>query len=304
MINADIMTAIVTPFSEDGSINFDGLEKLTNHLIDTGSRGFVIGGTTGETPTLSHDEKIELYTRFAQIVNGRGTIIAGTGSNNTAESAQLTAEVGHIPGIDYALVVVPYYNKPNQRGMVAHFTAVAEQSPIPLIMYNIPGRTGVTMANETVVELSHNSNIAGVKQCTSLDDLEYLVQNTPDDFNVYTGEDAQALSAKTVGANGVISVAAHIYGREMRRMYDAIESGDVTTAGNLMRFLSPKIQALFMYPSPSCVKAILNVQGFGAGDCRLPILSLNDDEKAILAQRLGVSDLADIPVDGTEMARS
>jgi 4-hydroxy-tetrahydrodipicolinate synthase len=304
MINADIMTAIVTPFSEDGSINFDGLEKLTNHLIDTGSRGFVIGGTTGETPTLSHDEKIELYTRFAQIVNGRGTIIAGTGSNNTAETAQLTAEVGHIPGIDYALVVVPYYNKPNQRGMVAHFTAVAEQSPIPLIMYNIPGRTGVTIANETVVELSHNSNIAGVKQCTSLDDLEYLVQNTPDDFNVYTGEDAQALSAKTVGANGVISVAAHIYGREMRRMYDAIESGDVTTAGNLMRFLSPKIQALFMYPSPSCVKAILNVQGFGAGDCRLPILSLNDDEKAILAQRLGVSDLADIPVDGTEMARS
>lgn len=304
MINADIMTAIVTPFSEDGSINFDGLEKLTNHLIDTGSRGFVIGGTTGETPTLSHDEKIELYTRFAQIVNGRGTIIAGTGSNNTAETAQLTAEVGHIPGIDYALVVVPYYNKPNQRGMVAHFTAVAEQSPIPLIMYNIPGRTGVTMANETVVELSHNSNIAGVKQCTSLDDLEYLVQNTPDDFNVYTGEDAQALSAKTVGANGVISVAAHIYGREMCRMYDAIESGDVTTAGNLMRFLSPKIQALFMYPSPSCVKAILNVQGFGAGDCRLPILSLNDDEKAILAQRLGVSDLADIPVDGTEMARS
>ncbi|OBU98146.1 4-hydroxy-tetrahydrodipicolinate synthase [Lentilactobacillus parabuchneri] len=304
MINADIMTAIVTPFSEDGSINFDGLEKLTNHLIDTGSRGFVIGGTTGETPTLSHDEKIELYTRFAQIVNGRGTIIAGTGSNNTAETAQLTAEVGHIPGIDYALVVVPYYNKPNQRGMVAHFTAVAKQSPIPLIMYNIPGRTGVTMANETVVELSHNSNIAGVKQCTSLDDLEYLVQNTPDDFNVYTGEDAQALSAKTVGANGVISVAAHIYGREMCRMYDAIESGDVTTAGNLMRFLSPKIQALFMYPSPSCVKAILNVQGFGAGDCRLPILSLNDDEKAILAQRLGVSDLADIPVDGTEMARS
>ena len=171
MISADIMTAIVTPFGEDGSINFDGLEKLTNHLLDTGSRGFVIGGTTGETPTLSHDEKIELYTRFAQIVNGRETIIAGTGSNNTAETVRLTAEVGNIPGIDYALVVVPYYNKPNQRGMIAHFTAVAEQSPVPLIIYNIPGRTGVTMANDTVVELSHNANIAGVKQCTSLEDL-------------------------------------------------------------------------------------------------------------------------------------
>ena len=134
--------------------------------------------------------------------------------------------------------------------------------------------------------------------------LEYLVQNTPDDFNVYTGEDAQALSAKAVGANGVISVTSHIYGREMRKMYDALESGDVETAGDMMRFLTPKVQALFMYPSPSCVKAILNVQGFGAGDCRLPILSLNDEEKATLASKLGVSRLEDIPVDGTEMARS
>lgn len=149
MINADIMTAMITPFGDDGTINFDALERLTNHCLETGSRGFVIGGTTGETPTLTHDEKIELYTRFAQIVACRGVIIAGTGSNNTRETAQFTAEVGRISGIDYALVVVPYYNKPNQRGMIAHFTAVAEQSPIPIIIYNIPGRTGVTMANDT-----------------------------------------------------------------------------------------------------------------------------------------------------------
>lgn len=288
MINADIMTAIITSFGDDGTINFDALERLTNHCLETGSRGFVIGGTTGETPTLTHDEKIELYTRFAQIVACRGVIIAGTGSNNTRETAQFTAEVGRISGIDYALVVVPYYNKPNQRGMIAHFTAVAEQSPIPIIIYNIPGRTGVTMANDTIVELSKNPNIAGVKQCTSMEDFEYVVQNTDDDFNVFTGEDAQALAAKAVGGRGVISVASHIYGREIRKMYDDLDAGDVKSAGDLMRFLTPKIQALFMYPSPSPVKAVLNAQGYHVGDCRLPILSLNEEEKQTLAMHLGM----------------
>lgn len=288
MINADIMTAIITPFGDDGTINFDALERLTNHCLETGSRGFVIGGTTGETPTLTHDEKIELYTRFAQIVAGRGVIIAGTGSNNTRETARFTAEVGRISGIDYALVVVPYYNKPNQRGMIAHFTAVAEQSPIPIIIYNIPGRTGVTMANDTIVELSKNPNIAGVKQCTSMEDFEYVVQNTNDDFNVFTGEDAQALAAKAVGGRGVISVASHIYGKEIRKMYDDLDAGDVKPAGDLMRFLTPKIQALFMYPSPSPVKAVLNAQGYHVGDCRLPILSLNKEEKQTLAMHLGM----------------
>ncbi|MBU9790106.1 4-hydroxy-tetrahydrodipicolinate synthase [Lentilactobacillus sp. TOM.63] len=297
MINADIMTAIITPFGDDGTINFDALERLTNHCIETGSKGFVIGGTTGETPTLSHDEKIELYTRFAKIVAGRGTIIAGTGSNNTRQTTEFTAEVSQIPGIDYALVVVPYYNKPNQRGMVAHFTTVAAQSAVPIIMYNIPGRTGVTMTTDTIVALSSNPNIAGVKQCGSMADLEYLVQNVAQGFNVYTGEDAQALFAKTVGANGVISVASHIYGSEMREMYDDLASGNVDAAGKLMRDLTPKMAALFMYPSPSPVKAVLNANGYGVGDCRLPILSLNDEEEAKLATALGVAQLSDIPFD-------
>ncbi|WP_283678950.1 4-hydroxy-tetrahydrodipicolinate synthase [Lentilactobacillus sp. Marseille-Q4993] len=291
MINADLLTAIVTPFGEDGSIDFESLERLTNHLIDTGSRGFVIGGTTGETPTLSHDEKIELYTRFAQIVDGRCVVIAGTGSNNTYQTSNFTKEVSDIPGIDYALVVVPYYNKPNQRGMIAHFDTVAENSSVPLIIYNIPGRTGVKMEQETVVELSKNPNIAGVKQCTPIEELEYIVQNTTD-FNVYTGEDAQALEAKAVGANGVISVAAHVYGAEIRKMYDALESGDVQTAGSLMRELTPKMSALFMYPSPSPVKAVLNATGYPVGSCRLPILPLNDEEKIELARKLNLGDNA------------
>ncbi|RHW50041.1 4-hydroxy-tetrahydrodipicolinate synthase [Bombilactobacillus bombi] len=290
--NADLMTAIITPFKDDGSIDYPGLEQLTEHLLKTGSRGFVIGGTTGEAATMSHDEKIELYTNFAQIISQRVPVIAGTGSNNTAETVQFTREVSKIPGVDAALVVAPYYNKPNQRGIKAHFAAVAAQSQIPLMIYNIPGRTGITIAKETIVELSQNPQIAGVKQCTSLEDLEYIIENTTDDFMVYTGEDAQALTAKTLGARGVISVAAHIYGKAMRSMYDALAEGDVQTAGTLQRQLLPKIQALFMYPSPSPVKAVLTAQGLASGSCRLPIMDLNESEKEQLALHLGLQEHA------------
>lgn len=287
--NVDLMTAIITPMNDDQSLNFKSLKNLTNHLLETGSKGFVVGGTTGETPTLTHDEKISLYTNFAKIVAGRVPIIAGTGSNNTQQTIDFTKEVSEISGIDYALVVVPFYNKPSQRGMIAHFTAVAAESKVPVIIYNIPGRTGVTMSNDTIVQLAQNPNIVGVKQCTSVQDLEYLVEHTPDDFAVFSGEDAQALSAKAIGANGVISVASHVYGPQMRQMYDALESGDVKQAGKLQRKLTPKMAALFMFPSPSPVKAVLNAQGYQVGPSRLPIPPLNNDEKAQLAQALGLA---------------
>ena len=286
--DVDLMTAIITPFDENDQINYDALEKLTNHLIDTGSKGFVIGGTTGETPTLTHDEKIDLYTRFGQIIGGRVPVIAGTGSNNTRETAVFTKEVSEIAGVDYELVVVPYYNKPSQLGMIAHFTAVADAAEKPIIIYNIPGRTGVTMANDTVVTLSQNPNIIGVKQCTSIDDIEFLVEHTPDDFYVYSGEDAQALSARVVGGAGVISVASHLYGDQIRAMYDALYAGDLTKAGGLKRQLTPKMAACFMFPSPSPVKAVLNAQGYNVGGCRLPIQSLNADESRQLAVALGM----------------
>lgn len=286
LADADLLTAIVTPFDDAGQIDFASLKKLTNYLIDQGSNGFVIGGTTGETPTLSHDEKIKLYQEFGQIVNGRVPVIAGTGSNNTAETIAFTNEVAQIPGIDYALVVVPPYNKPNQRGMVAHFTAVADQVNIPIVMYNIPGRTGVKMAAETIVKLSHHQNIAAVKQCASLEEMEEIIENKDDDFAVFTGEDAQALTARVLGANGVISVASHSYAPQMRQMYNALYRGDYQAAARLQRWLTPRMAALFMYPSPSPVKAVLNAQGFSTGGCRLPILPLNEDEQRALAQAL------------------
>ena len=289
---ADLMTAIITPFNKEGKVDYPGLKELTEHLINTGSNGFVIGGTTGETATMTHDEKIELYTKFAQIIAGRVPVIAGTGSNNTAQTVAFTQEVGQIPGIDMALVVAPYYNKPNQRGITAHFETVAANSPVPIIIYNIPGRTGIKISKETLVDLSHNPKIAGVKQCTDLEDLEYIVEHAASDFLVYTGEDLQSLTAKVLGAKGVISVASHVYGSAMREMYDDLDQGKVAAAGKLQRRLMPKMQALFMYPSPSPVKAVLNAQGLPAGGCRLPIVDLNEAEKRQLAVHLGLDESA------------
>jgi len=284
--NVDLMTAIITPFDDDGKIDFDSLKKLTEHLLSTGSKGFVIGGTTGETPTLTEAEKLELYRKFVEIVDGRVPIIAGAGSNNTKQTIDFINKLSQIQGIDMALVVVPYYNKPNQRGMIAHFESIAAESPLPVMIYNIPGRTGVLMDKETVVELSKNINIHGVKQCNTMEDLEYIVEHTDDNFAVFSGEDAQALFAKVIGANGVISVASHLYGNEMSEMYQNLEDGNFKIAGKFQRQLTPKMAALFMYPSPSPVKAALNQLGYSVGGCRLPILSLNDEEKKVLFQKL------------------
>lgn len=292
LIDADLLTAIVTPFNENKNIDFISLKKLTNYLIDQGCNGFVIGGTTGETPTLTHDEKIQLYKQFGQIVAGRVPVIAGTGSNNTAETIKFTNEVAEIEGIDYALIVVPPYNKPNQRSMVAHFSAINDQVKMPFLIYNIPSRTGVKMEKETIVQLSKLSNIQGIKQCASLEELEYIVEHKANDFQVFTGEDVQALTARLLGANGVISVASHIYTKQMRQMYDYLYEGVYPKAAKIQRWLTPRMQALFMYPSPSPIKAVLNTQGFNVGGCRLPLLELNDEEKLILAQHLGLKEHA------------
>lgn len=286
--NVDLMTAIITPFDDEGQIDFAALKKLTEHLLSTGSKGFVVGGTTGETPTLTEDEKLQLYRKFVEIVAGRVPIIAGVGSNSTAATIAFIDKVSQIQGIDMVLVVVPYYNKPDQRGMRAHFEKIAQESPLPVMIYNIPGRTGVLMEKETVVKLSKVPNIQGIKQCNTMEDLEYIVENTSDDFNVYSGEDAQALFAKVIGANGVVSVASHIYGNEMSEMYQALEDGNYKIAGKIQRELTPKMAALFMYPSPSPVKAALNHVGYQVGGCRLPILPLNKEEQTILFKKLNL----------------
>ncbi|RXT56826.1 4-hydroxy-tetrahydrodipicolinate synthase [Lacticaseibacillus chiayiensis] len=295
MQKADLITAIVTPFNDRDEIDYAVMQRLVDHLIAEGTDGFVVGATTGEGPTLSHDEKITLYTRFVDMVHGRALVIANSGSNNTRETVDFTHEVGGIGGIDATLVVVPYYNKPDQNGMIAHYTAVAANAQKPIIIYNIPGRTGVEMLPETVATLAQNPMIQGIKQCGSLAALSDIIDRTKHEaFSVWTGEDAQALTIKTLGGMGVISVASHLYAHSIREMYAALDRGDITTVAALQRQLLPKMAALFHFPSPAPTKAALNALGFNVGSPRLPILPLTAKQQQELAQLLGVPELSAI----------
>lgn len=286
--NSHIMTAMVTPFGKDGNVDYELLKKLIDHLLSTGTDGILVSGTTGEGPTLTEEEKIELIEKTVEYVAGRVPVVAGTGSNNTKATIGYTNKVAKIDGVDAALVVVPYYNKPDQAGMIAHFTAVADNVDLPIVMYNIPGRTGVTMEVKTIAELSKHQNIIGIKDCTGIVNMAEIVANTPDDFLAFTGEDADALAARNVGAQGVISVASHLFGKEISQMYAANSKGDNEIAGELMRDLTPKMKALFSHPSPSPVKAALNHVGIEVGGCRLPILALDDAQASVLFNQLGI----------------
>lgn len=286
--NSHIMTAMVTPFGKDGNVDYELLKKLIDHLLSTGTDGILVSGTTGEGPTLTEEEKIELIEKTVEYVAGRVPVVAGTGSNNTKATIEYTNKVAKIDGIDAALVVVPYYNKPDQAGMIAHFTAVADNVDLPIVMYNIPGRTGVTMEVKTIAELSRHQNIIGIKDCTGIVNMAEIVANTPNDFLAFTGEDADALAARNVGAQGVISVASHLFGKEISQMYAANSKGDNEIAGELMRDLTPKMKALFSHPSPSPVKAALNHVGIEVGGCRLPILALDDAQASVLFNQLGI----------------
>lgn len=276
----ELITAIITPFTAEDTIDYPALDSLTERLLAEGTQGFVIGGTTGESPTLTREEKLALYAYFAAKVGNRGPVIANVGDNNTAQSVALVTEVSAIPGIDAILAVTPYYNKPSQKGMLAHFTAIADASAVPVMLYNIPGRSAVGLTNDSVVTLAQHPNINAVKQVTSIDDLAYLVEHTPAGFAVYTGEDAQTLAAKAIGATGTISVAAHLYSPEMRDLFLAFHDGDLGKAGQLQRWLTPRMNTLFSYPSPAPVKAVLAEKGEVQNLTRLPILPLDENEMA------------------------
>lgn len=288
--NIELITAIITPFTANDQIDYVALDRLADRLLHDGTQGFVIGGTTGESPTLTHDEKIALYTHFAAHIGNRGVVVANVGDNNTAHSVALAKEVSAIPGVDGLLAVTPYYNKPSQAGMIAHFTAIADASSVPVMLYNIPGRSAVGLTNESVVTLAQHPMINAVKQVTTIDDLAFLVGHTPVDFAVYTGEDAQTLAAKVVGATGTISVAAHVYSREMADLFAAVADGNIETAGRLQRWLTPRMNAFFRYPSPAPVKAVLAQRGEIENTTRLPILPLTDVELADVQATLNEKD--------------
>ncbi|HEM5319023.1 TPA: 4-hydroxy-tetrahydrodipicolinate synthase [Streptococcus suis] len=278
-----IITAMITPFKEDGAINYDVLPELVEHLLAHHTEGILLAGTTAESPTLTHAEELELFAAVQKIVDGRVPLIAGIGTNDTRDSIEFAKEVAAFGGFAAGLAIVPYYNKPSQEGMYQHFKAIADASDLPIIIYNIPGRVVVEMTPETMLRLAEHPNIIGVKECTSLANLAYLIEHRPDDFLIYTGEDGDAFHAMNLGADGVISVASHTNGDEMYEMFTAIEQQDIRTAAAIQRKFIPKVNALFSYPSPAPVKAVLNYLGFEVGPLRLPLVPCpEEDAKRII----------------------
>lgn len=279
----NVVTAMVTPFQENGMVDYQQTGTLIEHLIHNGSDGIVVAGTTGESPTLSSEEKIELFTYAVKQVDGRIPIIAGTGSNNTAESIALTKEAESL-GVDAIMLVVPYYNRPSQAGMIAHFEAVAASTSLPIMLYNIPGRSSAQLDVDTIVQLARIPNIVSLKDASAnLIHLSYVRAQTSDDFSIYCGDDGLTLPSLSVGATGVVSVASHIIGREMQEMVRSFKDGDIKKAEKMHRQFLPVMEAMFTAPSPAPVKAALEMQKLPVGSVRLPLLPLTEEERSILA---------------------
>ncbi|WP_153722846.1 4-hydroxy-tetrahydrodipicolinate synthase [Sporosarcina cascadiensis] len=269
-----IVTAMVTPFDERGEIDFAATENLINHLIANGSDSLVISGTTGESPTLTLEEKVALFKFTVQITAGRVPVIAGTGTNGTRESIELTRHAENA-GVDGIMLVTPYYNKPCQEGLYQHFKTIADTTALPVMLYNIPGRSAVNMEPETIIRLAEVPNIVTVKEASgNLEAMAAIIDSTPDNFTLYSGDDGLALPVLAIGGAGVVSVSAHVIGNEMQSMIQNFKSGNLQEAAQQHRRLLPIIKEMFSAPNPSPVKAALNLKGVAVGGVRLPILPL------------------------------
>ncbi|PAV30054.1 4-hydroxy-tetrahydrodipicolinate synthase [Virgibacillus profundi] len=275
----NVLTAMVTPFDEDGNMDLEKTTVLIEYLLNNGTEGLVVSGTTGESPTLSTEEKINLFKHVVKVVNKRVPVIAGTGSNNTADSITLTKYAENC-GMDAIMLVVPYYNKPSQSGMYEHFTAIAKETTLPIMLYNIPGRSVVKMNAETIINLSKIKNIVSVKEASGdLDQVSEIIEETSDQFSVYCGDDGLTLPMLSIGADGVVSVASHIIGNEIKDMVNNFKKGNVKKAALTHRKLLPVMNGLFSQPSPIPVKTALQMKGIEVGSVRLPLVALTKQEK-------------------------
>lgn len=260
--------------------------KLVNHLINNGSDSFVVSGTTGESPTLSTEEKLALFRHILSAADGRVPVIAGTGGNNTYASIELTKKAEEI-GVDAIMLVAPYYNKPNQNGLYQHFVTIARSTSLPVMIYNIPGRSSVNIAPETMIELSKVDNIVAAKEASGdLNAMAEIISGTDDDFLLYSGDDSLALPVMAIGGCGVVSVASHIIGSELQEMIRLFEVGNHKEAASMHRRLLPLMKGLFAAPSPAPVKTALQMTGFDVGSVRLPLIPLSEEERAVLANLL------------------
>jgi len=278
-----VITAMATPFREDGAVDYDRAGELARRLVDTGSTGIVVAGTTGESPTLTDGEKLQLLRVVREAVAGRAAVLAGTGTYDTAHSVHLSREAQRA-GADGLLVVVPYYNRPTQEGLYRHFKTVAESTDLPVLMYNIPSRTGTNMLPETVARLSEVRNIAGIKEASgSLDQVSEIRRRTPERFLIYSGDDSLTLPYLSVGAVGIVSVASHLVGREIAEMIAHFQAGRVEEARRIHLRLFPLFRALFVAPNPVPLKAALEMAGFPVGKPRLPLVEATPKEREQIA---------------------
>lgn len=277
-----LITAMVTPFDEAGGIDWDTTGRLIDYLIEEQqSDSLVVCGTTGESPTLTEQEKLALFRYAIERAAGRCKIIAGTGSNDTAHSIHLS-KLAEEAGVDALLLVAPYYNRPSQEGLYQHFKAIAESVSLPVILYNVQGRTGVNIAASTTIRLAQLDNVVATKECGSLDQITEIIAGSPESFIVYSGEDSQALPVLAVGGYGIISVASHIIGNQMKQMINLYLDGKVGEAGKLHQQLHPVFKGLFEcphpVPNPVAVKYALGAAGMPVGGVRLPLVTVTDAE--------------------------
>jgi len=273
----NVLTAIVTPFREDGSVDFDGFQALARHLVAHGSDGLVVAGTTGESPTLSDGERLDLVRAALEAVGDEATVVAGTGTYSTAHSVHLTARA-HELGAHGFLVVTPYYNKPPQRGIVEHFRAVAAASDRPIVVYNIPARVVVNIEPATMTELSQIETVRAVKQAN--DDLEQARHIVELGLDLYAGDDNLIQPFLELGGAGGVCVHTHVVGPQVAEQVRAAQAGDLERARAIDRELEPAYELLRVAPNPIAIKAALALVGHDAGGHRLPLVPATDDEVA------------------------
>jgi 4-hydroxy-tetrahydrodipicolinate synthase len=280
----EVLTAVVTPFAEDGSVNYEQFKLLCTHLVDNGSDGVVVAGTTGESPTLEDEERLALFAAAVESVGGRATVIAGTGTYSTAHSVHLT-EQAHELGVDGFLVVTPYYNKPPARGIVAHFKAIADVTDRPIVVYNIPQRVVVNIEPETLAELAEITNVRAVKQATTdLEQAKRILADTP--LALYAGNDDLLMPFLELGGTGGVFVFTHLVGPQVKHIISRYRQGDRDSARSLADELQPVIDALAVTTNPIPVKAALNMAGHDVGGLRLPLVEANGEERAAIRAAL------------------
>lgn len=286
MKSGQLITAMVTPMHKDGTVNYVQAVELAKRLGENGSDGVVLSGTTGESPTLSFEEKAKLYAEVTDALGGKMEIIAGTGSYNTEETIALT-KVAEKAGVDGIMLVTPYYNRPSQEGLYQHFKAVASETPLPIMIYNVPGRTSVNILPETVARLAKIENIVAIKEASgNLEQVSVLKTLVPEGFLIYSGDDALTLPILAVGGAGIVSVVSHLVGREIKAMINAFGAGKVDEALAIHLQLMPLFKAMFLTTNPVPVKRALELVGVETGPVRLPLVDLTNEETQTIKEVL------------------